>query len=168
MIRVPRQSIASVWDSLHEPRAVTATIVTLGYVMAIALGVMVALTPSPWASPAAGTFIQVSAIIALVGGGVLGVPTAWRGSRALERGAALMVALGVGLVIIELAVYAYLNHVPLSELGLAMSVMALGLWVTRFLRVRTATWAPGRGPLTTAQRDAVHHIIDQDDADRAA
>ena len=144
----PRSALLRLLDSLYEPKGVTALIV-LGYVYAVGAGIWAALhdvsfliagVASPW--------VHTFTVLTLVGGGTLGAPTAWIGAWWLERAAALSCMVGT----------VYVAAVS-PDVGF-LAPFATLLWLPRFLRVRQAPFAPGRGPLTPATKQTISDVLD--------
>ena len=126
------------WGSLHDPRTVTAIMVAAYALVAVqATMILTDNAPHDVASLIAATF--------MVAGGVVGVPTAWRGAWWLELGAAGAVMSGcIFLAVLDLT--ARPDILPgYSELR---TVLIALFFVTRALRIAPDMYAPGRGPVT--------------------
>ena len=155
MSRLPKRWWAALWSSLYEPRSVTALTVA-AYALSAIAGM------SLWtAAPAADhptVVVRVAATLLLVGGGAVGAPSAWRGLWWLERTAALAVCCGI--VLVGILVFAAHCVTPgpvwLSSWALAMACLYM---LTRFLRVRSAPYAPGRGPASSDQQAAALRAV---------
>lgn len=156
----PRRVVSAMWSSLYEPRAVTIVTVT-AYAVAAAGGIAAAVSPTPLGDGALA--LRWICAVFLIGGGVVGVPAAWRGWWWIERVCTLAVAAGValaGILIVSSHLWVIRASLPwagagtvwLSVIGPALGVLAM---LARFLRVRRAPYAPGHGPLSTTQQIAI-------------
>lgn len=155
-----RHGISGLWQSLAEPRPVTAIHVGV-YIALINLGVATilmdhgALPVGIWSARmiSAGAFLL---------GGLIGAPTAWMGSWWLERAATIIV--GFGALSRVIAVVGMGDNYSQSHMlmaATAWTVTAAFCWV-RYLRVRLAPFRPGSGPLLPAHEAslAVHRAVE--------
>lgn len=145
---MPTRRIITIWQTLEEPRAVTA-ITVLVYGIAATVGTLLALNASwgafddPWT--------QISAVVLLIVGGIVGVPTCWRGVWWAERIATL--AIGGGVLVVAGSI---LERAPgLWPLVALFTALATGFLATRYIRVRLAPFAPGKGPMLPSQEAAL-------------
>lgn len=150
---MPHRRIITIWQTLEEPRAVTAITVVV-YGLAATVGVLIA-TNSAWAGiDNPGT--HLASVGLLVIGGIVGVPTCWRGVWWAERIATL--AIGGGALVLAGNVLAIVPSVwPLVAL---FSALSLGFLATRYIRVRLAPFAPGKGPMLPSQEAALDAATD--------
>jgi hypothetical protein len=137
--------LATLWESLHEPRQETAMFVAGYTVLALAgLGVLLtAAGPLPTGTWSA----RVAAGGVLLIGGALGAPTAWRGMWWLERVATVII--GVGAVLRILAIFVFRDSVaePTAILGIGAWIFIVLMMRVRSLRVSAAPFRFGAGPL---------------------
>lgn len=126
------------WGSLHEPRTVTALMV-VAYALIAWTALMILADDDPHD---VGT--KVAAVFMLAGG-IVGVPTAWRGAWWLELAGAGLATCGlIFLAVIDMA--AGTELLPgYSELR---TVLIAILFATRALRIAPELYAPGRGTVT--------------------
>ena len=147
------------WESLHEPRAVTA-------VMIACYGVLVALAASILAGPGRTPLDVVLGCILLAIGGGIGVISAWRGAFWAEGPALLLAAIGLTTVtVVDALRVVATDQWPgwPSLLAVALVLMLL----VRALRIWPMMWAPGREPddeLRRKQRRALVATVAMDAA----
>lgn len=139
-----------IWGTLHEPRAVTAAITTAYAICALGGIALIAIpltgrAPTDWPDHAA----RVMAGASLIGSGALGVPSAWTGAWWIERLAALGSIYGLACLILYIPLRHDLGQV--EAVAITALAAAAALLTARLVRVRTAPYAPGTGPLTPIQ-----------------
>ena len=140
----------SVWQSLYEPRAVTALMVT-AYVATILTGATVI-----HGGPEDG--LSIMATVLLICGGAGGVPGAWRGAWWLEGPAAVTTSVGwVVLGVLDLLATRGIGHWPGFTAGVC--VVAAIIMLARAGRVWGWSYAPGRGPRTTLEEQAARTAL---------
>lgn len=131
------------WMMLHEPRAVTATMIGLWAVM-VAIGLSALLAPPmPIAHEMGPTLTVIWAVLLLVGGalGLAGCPTGWWW---IERAGVILA--GTGMTVYLAVVLSLDYSQPGSRLVQAgIVLLAVGLLVTRWLRISGAQVDPTRG-----------------------
>lgn len=151
-----------VWGSLHEPRTVTATMVA---VYALLTTSAVLILTDRLAHDVATIFAASFMLI----GGIVGMPSAWRGAWWSEGPAAMSALSGlVMLAIIDLQ--AAVDHARLPGYPLTLTLLVALFFVTRAMRIWPEMWAPGRGPMTPtreAQIRADTMVAMAEDAARA-
>ena len=151
-----------VWDTLAEPPRVTACMV-VAYAMAVLGGVLVVLHPTPHPLPYTDAPLLWASTLLLVGGGLVGLPTAWWGWWFAERAAALACFGGTLVMLFETVVLLWPGGPELTAPALTLSAasMACILFLTRWFRTREQPYAPGRGPeLPEVQADRLlAHIV---------
>lgn len=151
--------LARLWGSVVEPKAVTV-ITAAAYALSAMIGYSLLLAPPTGHEN--DVWLRAACAMFLIGGGSVGVVTAWSGAWWLEQTAA--VSAGAGMIVTLTEVMAV--H---QERGLAtpwITVLALVLlalfWAARFLRVKDLPYAPGKGPLLPEQRIAVQEALELD------
>lgn len=129
---------------MEEPRAVTAVIVIMYCLIAVtgAKSLLWVDTPS-WVAITAGAIMLVS--------GLLGAPSAWRGSWWLEGPAALLAIVGMLLISIEEFLLPT-AHVRWTLHGIILSVIIGLLLLARALRVWPYSYRPGVLPKTELEK----------------
>lgn len=137
-------TMKKVWDTMEEPRLVTAVMVMV-YLLISFTGTLFLLRVDnlSWMVIVAGAIMLVS--------GVLGAPSAWRGSWWLEGPAALLAVVGMLLVSIDELVLPT-AHVrwPLHVINLSVII---GLFfLARALRVWPYSYRPGVLPKTELEK----------------
>lgn len=142
----PSAKVIAAWKTIEEPRSVT-TLAIISYAIVALMGGLFAMDPIHAAMDVSTPWLLGFTVLLLVSGGAVGVPAAWRGAWWLERGAT--VAVGGGVVLLAGNVLALNARVwPLVVVFLSLSLAFLG---TRYIRVRRAPFAPGKGPMLPAQ-----------------
>lgn len=146
-----------IWGSAVEPRSVTA-LTALAYLVTAILGYSLLLAPPTGHEN--DVWIRTITAVCLIGGGTVGVPTAWRGAWWLEQTASA--ASGAGMIIALTEVMAVHDARGLATpwvtvLGLVLAAL---FWFARFSRVKDWAYAPGKGPLLPEQRAAVREVLD--------
>lgn len=129
---------------MEEPRPVTTVMVVVYFLISIA-GVMFLLRAGslPWVVIAAGTVMLVS--------GILGAPSAWRGSWWLEGPAALLAVVGMLLISIE-ELLLPTAHVRWPLHVIILSVIISLFFLARALRVWPYSYRPGVLPKTELEK----------------
>lgn len=145
---------ARIWGTLYEPRVVTAMMVT-AYTIAGIIGLTITTSHTPAPHPYEA-YTNALLILLLVGGAAVGVPTAWVGAWWMERGAALAVAGGLGMLAIEVAATWESGTAWVTVCALALAILFM---LTRYVRVCQVPYAPGKGPLPMAQKMGVREIV---------
>lgn len=153
--------LARLWETLHEPRAVTALMV--GAYVALVMGGVAGLATEQHVGPVVTWVSTITYASAILAGG-LGAPTAWQGIYWLERLAALAGMFTSCLALTLAAIILVAVDLPMADLltpPLALtSVCSLGLFATRYARTRLTPWAPGREPAQARQHAA--RMLDED------
>lgn len=134
----------SIFSTMEEPRSVTGVIV-LVYCLISVTGVMFLLRVGslPWVVITAGAVMLVS--------GVLGAPSAWRGSWWLEGPAALLAVVGMLLISID-ELLLPTAHVRWPLHGIILSVIIGLLLLARALWVWPYSYRPGVLPKTELEK----------------
>lgn len=135
----------TVWESLYEPRAVTALMVCAYMATIVTGGIVIRGVPETGAA--------LTATVLLIAGGTAGSAGAWRGAWWLEGPAAVLVAVGyLALGVIDLMITRGADHWPGFTVGVCVfaAIVSLG----RAVRVWRWSYAPGRSPRTTLQEQA--------------
>ena len=131
-------------DAMEEPRAVTAVMV-LVYCLISFTGTLFLLrvVSLPWVVIVAGVIMLVS--------GLLGAPSAWRGSWWLEGPAALLAVVGMLLIAIDELLLST-AHVRWPLHVIILSVIIGLLFLGRALRVWPYSYRPGVLPKTELEK----------------
>ena len=134
----------NILDTMKEPRAVTAVMVVV-YCLISATGTLFLLRVGSlsWVVITAGAFMLVS--------GILGAPSAWRGSWWLEGPAALLAVVGMLLVSID-ELLLPTAHVRWPLHVIILSVIIGLLFLGRALRVWPYSYRPGVLPKTELEK----------------
>lgn len=134
----------NILSTLHEPRLVTALMVMI-YCLISVTGVMFLLRVGSlsWAVITAGAIMLVS--------GILGAPSAWRGSWWLEGPAALLAVVGMLLISID-ELLLPTAHVRWPLHGIILSVIIGLFFLGRALRVWPYSYRPGVLPKTELEK----------------
>ena len=138
----------AMWRSIEEPRLVTVVMVTM-YAAALLASAALIRTPAPTPIPhTSWIFTWVGAVFFGIGG-LLGMPTAWTGKWWVERVAAGACLGGSIVMLFEVGVLLHPAEPNLLAPALTLpgSVFSVGLFLTRFFRVRSQPYAPGKGPV---------------------
>ncbi|MDO4243815.1 MAG: hypothetical protein Q4C85_08690 [Actinomyces sp.] len=148
-----------VWDTLHEPRVVTALMI-ITYLCLVVMGGTIL------ASPRVTPPDVVLGCVVLIGGGVLGVPAAWTGAAWLEGPALGLSAVGLGTIAVVDMIRVISTDHWIGYPTLLTVAMCLMLCV-RMARVWPMRWTPGHEPdtpLRRSQRRAAVEVVLTDDA----
>lgn len=154
--------LTRLWGTVVEPKAVTI-ITALAYALTAIVGYSLLLAPPTGHEQ--DIWLRTACALFLIGGGSVGVPTAWTGAWWLEQTAAA--SAGAGMIITMTEVMAVRQAKGLSTpwvTVLALVLCAL-FWAARFLRVKDLPYAPGKGPLLPEQRIAVQEALELDTDD---
>lgn len=137
-------SMKNILNTMEEPRSVTALMVVI-YCLISVTGVMFLLRVGslPWTVIAAGVTMLVS--------GILGVPSAWRGSWWLEGPAALLGVVGMVLISID-ELLLPTAHVRWPLHVIILSVIIGLFFLGRVLRVWPYSYRPGVLPKTELEK----------------
>ena len=138
-------------STLHEPRLVTAVMVMI-YCFISATGVMFLLRVGslPVVVITAGVIMLVS--------GILGAPSAWRGSWWLEGPAALLAIVGMLLISID-ELLLPTAHVRWPLHVIILSVIIGLFFLARALRVWPYSYRPGVLPKTELEKAEEKYLI---------
>ena len=135
-----------IWQSMEEPRPVTAVIAVI-YAVAAFTGSVIA-ARSEWGGlDTAGLTIRGVTVLLMIAGGAIGALTSWRGVWWAERACTIAVS---GAIVILTVTEIQGTPGPWAR-DVFIAVTALGLMLTRWFRVRRAPFAPGKGPLLPGQ-----------------
>lgn len=134
----------SIFSTMEEPRSVTGVMVAI-YCLISVTGVMFLLRVGnlPWPVITAGVVMLVS--------GILGAPSAWRGSWWLEGPAALLAVVGMLLISID-EVLLPTAHVRWPLHVIILSVIIGLLFLGRAFRVWPYSYRPGVLPKTELEK----------------
>lgn len=134
----------NILSTMEEPRSVTAAMVAI-YCLISITGFMFLLRVGslPWVVITAGAVMLVS--------GVLGAPSAWRGSWWLEGPAALLAVVGMLLISIE-ELLLPTAHVRWPLHVIILSVIIGLFFLARALRVWPYSYRPGVLPKTELEK----------------
>ena len=137
-------AMKNILNTMEEPRAVTAVMVVVYFLISIA-GVMFLLRMGslPVVVIMAGFFMLVS--------GILGAPSAWRGSWWLEGPAALLAVVGMLLISID-ELLLPTAHVRWPLHVIILSVIIGLFFLARALRVWPYSYRPGVLPKTELEK----------------
>lgn len=135
---------------MEEPRSVTGVMVVI-YCFISVTGVMFLLRVGslPWVVIAAGAIMLVS--------GILGAPSAWRGSWWLEGPAALLAVIGMLLISVE-ELLLPTAHVRWPTHVIILSVIIGLFFLGRALRVWPYSYRPGVLPKTELEKAEEKYI----------
>ena len=136
---MPRRWYHRVWGSLHEPRLVTAIMVT-AYTLIAAQAIMILAD-----QPAHDVAVIIAAGFMLLGG-IIGAPAAWRGAWWAEGPGAGAVM--VGLIFLAGIDLATAPPEDLPGYSVLRTVLITLFFITRTVRIWPQMYAPGRGPMT--------------------
>lgn len=128
------------WGTLHEPRTVTALMVAI-YALVTTSAVLILLDRPPH------DLATVFAAALMLLGGLVGIPTAWRGAWWLEYPAALAAVSGLAMLAAIDLVEA-VDHARLPAYPAILTILVGLFFITRMMRIAPAMYAPGRGPMT--------------------
>lgn len=134
----------NIFSTMEEPRSVTAVMVVV-YCLISITGVMFLLRVGslPWVVITAGVVMLVS--------GILGAPSAWRGSWWLEGPAALLAVVGMLLISID-ELLLPTAHVRWPLHVIILSVIIGLFFLARALRVWPYSYRPGVLPKTELEK----------------
>lgn len=134
----------SILNTMEEPRSVTGVMVVI-YCLISVTGAMFLLRVGslPWVVIAAGIIMLVS--------GILGAPSAWRGSWWLEGPAALLTVVGMLLISID-ELLLPTAHVRWPLHVIILSVIIGLFFLARALRVWPYSYRPGVLPKTELEK----------------
>ena len=137
-------AMENIFSSMEEPRSVTSVMVVV-YCLISVTGVMFLLRVDslPWVVIMAGVIMLVS--------GILGVPSAWRGSWWLEGPAALLGVVGMLLISID-ELLLPTAHVRWPLHVIILSVIISLFFLARALRVWPYSYRPGVLPKTELEK----------------
>ena len=137
-------AMKNILSTLHEPRLVTAVMVMV-YSLISVTGVMFLLRVGSlsWVVITAGVIMLVS--------GILGAPSAWRGSWWLEGPAALLAVVGMLLISID-ELLLPTAHVRWPLHVIILSVIIGLFFLARALRVWPYSYRPGVLPKTELEK----------------
>lgn len=140
----------NVLSTMEEPRSVTAVMVVVYCLISITGTLFLLCVGSlPWVVIMAGVIMLVS--------GVLGAPSAWRGSWWLEGPAALLAVVGMLLISID-ELLLPTAHVRWPVHGIILSVIIGLLFLGRALRVWPYSYRPGVLPKTKLEKAEEKYI----------
>lgn len=143
-------AMKNILDTMEEPRLVTGVMVAI-YCFISVTGVMFLLRVGslPWVVIAAGAIMLVS--------GILGAPSAWRGSWWLEGPAALLAVAGMLLISID-ELLLPTAHVRWPLHVIILSVIISLFFLGRALRVWPYSYRPGVLPKTELEKAEERYI----------
>lgn len=137
-------AMKDIFSTMEEPRSVTGVMVVVyclisvtGFVFLLCVGSL------PWVVIVAGAIMLVS--------GILGAPSAWRGSWWLEGPAALLAVVGMLLVSID-ELLLPTAHVRWPLHGIILSVIIGLFFLARALQVWPYSYRPGVLPKTELEK----------------
>ena len=134
----------SILSTMQEPRSVTAVMVVIYCLISIAGGMFLLRMGSlPWVVITADAFMLVS--------GILGAPSAWRGSWWLEGPAALLAVVGMLLISID-ELLLPTAHVRWPLHGIILSVIIGLFFLARAFLVWPYSYRPGVLPKTELEK----------------
>lgn len=129
---------------MEEPRSVTAVMVVVYCLISVTGGLfLLRIWGLPWVVIMAGAIMLVS--------GILGAPSAWRGSWWLEGPAALLAVVGMLLISINELLLPE-AHVRWPLHGIILSVIIGLLFLGRAFRVWPYSYRPGVLPKTELEK----------------
>lgn len=132
-----------VWGSLTEPRFITAMMVAI-YLLVAASGIILIADDKP--DP---VDVNIAAVLMIIGG-ILGMPSAWRGSWWLEGPAALLSVIGMSIMSL-MEILATASSIGWPHHTLTMALISLLFFGTRALRVWPEMYRPGTVPVTQVE-----------------
>ena len=134
----------SILSTMEEPRSVTAVMVVIYCLISIAGGMFLLRVASlSWMVIVAGAIMVVS--------GLLGAPSAWRGSWWLEGPAALLAVVGMLLISVD-ELLLPTAHVRWPLHVIILSVIIALFFLARALRVWPYSYRPGVLPKTELEK----------------
>lgn len=143
-------TMKNIFSMMEEPRSVTGVMVVI-YCLISVTGVMFLLRVGslPWVVIAAGVIMLVS--------GILGAPSAWRGSWWLEGPAALLAVVGMLLISID-ELLLPTAHVRWPLHVIILSVIIGLFFLARALRIWPYSYRPGVLPKTELEKAEERYI----------
>ena len=137
-------AMKNVLSTMEEPRLVTAVMVVIYFLISVT-GIMFLLRVAslPWTVITAGVIMLVS--------GILGAPSAWRGSWWLEGPAALLAVVGMLLISID-ELLLPTAHVRWPLHVIILSVIIGLFFLARALRIWPYSYRPGVLPKTELEK----------------
>lgn len=143
-------AMKNIFNTMEEPRSVTGVMVMI-YCLISVTGVMFLLRVGslPWTVIAAGVIMLVS--------GILGAPSAWKGSWWLEGPAALLAVVGMLLISID-ELLLPTAHVRWPLHVIILSVIISLFFTGRALRVWPYSYRPGVLPKTELEKAEEKYI----------
>ena len=137
-------AMKNILDTMEEPRSVTAVMVAIYCLITIAGALFLLRVGSlSWMVIVAGAFMLVS--------GLLGAPSAWRGSWWLEGPAALLAVVGRSLISID-ELLLPTAHVRWPLHGIILSVIIGLFFLGRALLIWPYSYRPGVLPKTELEK----------------
>lgn len=137
-------AMKNVLSTMEEPRSVTAVMVVIYCLISIAGGMFLLRVGSL-------TWVVITAGVVMLVSGVLGAPSAWRGSWWLEGPAALLAVVGMLLISID-ELLLPTAHVRWPLHVIILSVIIGLLFLGRALRVWPYSYRPGVLPKTELEK----------------
>lgn len=137
-------AMRNILSTMEEPRSVTAVIVVVYCLISVA-GVMFLfhIGSLPW--------VVIMASVVMLVSGILGAPSAWRGSWWLEGPAALLAVVGMLLISID-ELLLPTAHVRWPLHGIILTVIIGLFFLGRALRVWPYSYRPGVLPKTELEK----------------
>lgn len=143
-------AMKNILSTMEEPRSVTGTMVMIYCLISVTGGMFLLRVGSlPWVVIAAGVVMLVS--------GILGAPSAWRGSWWLEGPAALLAVIGMLLISID-ELLLPTAHVRWPLHVIILSVIIGLFFLARALRVWPYSYRPGVLPKTELEKAKEKYI----------
>ena len=137
-------AMKNILSTMEEPRAVTAIMVVVYWLISLTGTLFLLRVDSlPWMVIMAGAIMLVS--------GLLGVPSAWRGSWWLEGPAALLAVVGVLLISVD-ELLLPTPHIRWPLHGIILSVIIGLFFLARAFRVWPYSYRPGVLPKTELEK----------------
>lgn len=137
-------------DTMEEPRSVTAVMVVVYWLISLTGTLFLLRVGSlSWMIIVAGAIMMVA--------GLLGAPSAWRGSWWLEGPAALLAVVGMLLISID-ELLLPTAHVRWPLHGIILSVIIGLLFLGRALRVWPYSYRPGVLPKTELEKAEENYL----------
>lgn len=137
-------AMKNILSTMEEPRLVTGTMVVIYCLISVTGAIFLLRVGSlPWTVIAAGAVMLVS--------GILGAPSAWRGSWWLEGPAALLAVVGMLLIAID-ELLLPMAHVRWPLHVIILSVIIGLFFLARSLRVWPYSYRPGVLPKTELEK----------------
>lgn len=140
----------NILSTMEEPRSVTAIMVGV-YCLISVTGVMFLLRVGSL------PLVVITAAVIMLVSGILGAPSAWRGSWWLEGPAALLAVVGILLISID-ELLLPTAHVRWPLHGIILSVIIGLLFLGRALRIWPYSYRPGVLPKTELEKAEEKYI----------